>query len=188
MKCSVENCESGVVSGGLCVKHYTRFLRYGNVNTVLRPRGEALKLFTDSISASHDECISWPFTTTGRDGRPWIQYKGRRGYAAIFMCEIAHGERPEGKQAAHNCGNAGCINPNHLRWATPKENAADKVLHGTAPRGEAQGSSKLKNEDVRRIRELALTMKIKDIHALYPVVHPQQIRRIVNRKRWEHFE
>jgi hypothetical protein len=39
--------------------------------------------------------------------------------------------RPNGAQAAHSCGQASCVNPAHLRFATAVENAADKNIHGT---------------------------------------------------------
>jgi hypothetical protein len=53
------------------------------------------------------------------------------------MCEIAHGPKPApGFVAAHTCGKGreGCVNPRHLRWASQKENMADKLLHGTSNR------------------------------------------------------
>jgi hypothetical protein len=42
------------------------------------------------------------------------------------MCLLAHGEAPPGKNiVAHWCGNAKCVSPRHLRWATQQENADD---------------------------------------------------------------
>ena len=37
-----------------------------------------------------------------------------------------------GLQVRHLCGKKLCINPLHLKFGTPKENAADKKIHGTA--------------------------------------------------------
>jgi hypothetical protein len=54
--------------------------------------------------------------------------------ATRVMCKLAHGPAPTPKHhAAHSCGKGheACINPKHLRWATPRENAADAKLHGT---------------------------------------------------------
>jgi hypothetical protein len=44
------------------------------------------------------------------------------------------------------------VNPHHLRWATPTENMADMLDHGTRPRGEAHYRSKLTDDAVRQIR------------------------------------
>jgi hypothetical protein len=48
----------------------------------------------------------------------------------------------------------GCINPDHLRWATAKENREDALAHGVLPFGEKVGTSKLNPEKVRELRRL----------------------------------
>ncbi len=59
---------------------------------------------------------------------------GTRETVSAAICRYVNGPRPSPKhQAAHNCGHANCIAPRHLRWATAKENAADKQRHGTFP-------------------------------------------------------
>ena len=45
-----------------------------------------------------------------------------------------------------------CILSN-LKWATPKENASHRILHGTHLVGEKHGSAKLSDRDVATIRE-----------------------------------
>src|SRR3546814_15498376 len=69
------------------------------------------------------------------------------------MCVLAHGE-PVGDrdQAAHKCGRPKCVNPRHLRWATHRENMADKAIHGTETIDERNGKTTLTEEDVRAIR------------------------------------
>ena len=64
--------------------------------------------------------------------------------------------RRRAHQAAHSCGHGdeGCVNPSHLRWATPQENSDDMVLHGTQACGEKNGWSKLTASQVREIRGL----------------------------------
>lgn len=60
-------------------------------------------------------------------------------------------------EIAHNDGNPGNNNANNLRWATKKENQADRRIHGTSNDGERQTNSKLKEADVLRIHELYKT-------------------------------
>lgn len=49
-------------------------------------------------------------------------------FAHRVMCELFKGPPPEGYQSAHDvlCPFPHCVHPDHLRWATPLENAADK--------------------------------------------------------------
>jgi hypothetical protein len=65
------------------------------------------------------------------------------------------GPRPAGMQCRHLDGNKSNNRLSNLSWGTPKENAADKFLHGTNVEGEAnKGGGKLKELDVRKIRQL----------------------------------
>lgn len=88
----------------------------------------------ERASFSDDECLFWPF------GRNWNgygfmkPYLQRNAYAHRVMCELAHGEPPTPSHvAAHSCGrgSAGCVNPKHLSWKTPRENQLDRRAHGT---------------------------------------------------------
>lgn len=187
MKCSANDCINDANTRGLCVKHYTRFIRYGNTDTVLKPRGEARKFFYSLLDRKDDDCISWPFTWTSRDKRPWVSLgKDRNGCVARFLCEEINGKPSfEKAHAAHNCGNHACVNPSHIRWATAKENAADKEAHGTVSRGEAHGASKLTEKDVLRIRELSGTMTKTEIAKLFGI-GDMQVGRIIRRERWAH--
>lgn len=102
-------------------------------------------------------------------------------------CKSQHGDPPTPKhQAAHSCGNGhlGCVASAHLSWKTKIENEADKILHGTTNRGERQGRSKLKQDDVRRIRGLlALGKRPVEIAMAYEVT-PTLIRQIRERRVW----
>lgn len=71
---------------------------------------------------------------------------------SILVCEAFHGPRPKGHQAAHNDGRPANNTPENLRWATPKENNADKKAHGTEPMGERHPNAKLTDDLVREIR------------------------------------
>lgn len=73
----------------------------------------------------------------------------------VLVCEAWHGPAPAGgMHAAHINGDRGDNRPENLRWATPGENGADRVRHGTSPKGVANPSAKLTPELVREIRSL----------------------------------
>ena len=96
------------------------------------------------------------------------------------------GSRPPGAQCRHLDGNPLNYDLDNLEWGTPGQNAEDAKRHGTQVRGEQQGRSKLKAQDVARIRdehakgvtstELAQQFNVSR-HAIYCVV---------TRKSWKH--
>ena len=103
------------------------------------------------VNYEGDECLAWPFSCLP-DGR--AQMSGAR-YAARVMCERAHGPAPTKKhQAAHSCGrgNMGCVSPQHVRWATPKQNCDDRKMHGTHPAKARNPMARLSQDQVDAIR------------------------------------
>lgn len=62
------------------------------------------------------------------------------------------GPIPDGSFVLHSCGNAGCINPLHLRLGTAKDNSDDRDAHGKTAKGGRLPQTKLSDEDVRQIR------------------------------------
>jgi hypothetical protein len=60
--------------------------------------------------------------------------------------------RPEGMEGCHNDGNPANNALSNLRWDTPKGNHADRKKHGTNGQGESNGSAKVTEADVRKIR------------------------------------
>ena len=180
--CSVGECGKASFRRGLCSAHYTRLIRHGSTDVIKKPRGEAIKFFNAAIEKRTSECIEWPYTKT--KGYPWVSYEGKGWYAHRLACFLIHGEPPSrDHQSAHSCGNNVCINPAHIRWATPKENASDKIIHGTSARGERQGSSKLTEDDVREIRYLEGIISVAKLAKRFDV-GAVQIRRIQKRERW----
>jgi hypothetical protein len=105
---------------------------------------------TESFS---DECVEWPFRQLAQ-GYGYVRVAKKKIYAHRYAC-AQHGQ-PTGTrwQAAHSCGNRLCINPNHLRWATPQENVDDTKRMGRTRKGEDHPFAELSKCDVLEIREL----------------------------------
>lgn len=154
--CSVEGC-SNPPNGkkGMCNAHYLRQYRHGDPNTLLRSANGSVEQWVQQhLEYDGDGCLTWPFAT-GRDGRGRINNPDYP-QAHRYICFLVNGPPPSDiHEAAHNCGKGheGCVHPKHLRWATPVENAADRVLHGTQSSGETHHSAKLTQEQVDQIRE-----------------------------------
>jgi hypothetical protein len=62
------------------------------------------------------------------------------------------GPCPEGLEVCHGDGNKGNNVLSNLRYGTRLENAMDRALHGTDPKGERNPSAKLNEEAVADIR------------------------------------
>jgi len=102
--------------------------------------------FLEMIANPDTGCIIWPYSISN-GGYAQLVFDGRVRLGHQIACETAHGLRPAGMYAAHRCGVHACINPDHIRWATPSENTADRLLHGTY-------GWKLNAESVAEIRVL----------------------------------
>ena len=179
--CSIDGCEKAATSGnGFCGTHYARWRRHGDPlggkhNT---SPGDAEAWLQDHASFEGKECLIWPFARQ-QSGLPERLMINRKRYGAHRrMCEIVNGPPPTSNHVtAHNCGKGhlGCVNPNHLRWATQLENEADKALHGTI---------KLNEEKVRQIRNMPKTMTHESIANAYGVSR-SNITNILNGKIWQ---
>lgn len=113
-------------------------------------------------------CVAGP---TRKVGRPCQSKTSFRGYLSVtlyrdggatrrnllinrLVCLAFHGASPSPThQAAHNDGVKTNNFWRNLRWATPKENMADRKRHGNTKIGEDHWKRKLSDEAVRDIRQ-----------------------------------
>lgn len=113
-------------------------------------QGEAYAFLVAHVSYKGAECVNWPFALN--QGYGVVGVGKRTSNAHRVMCKLAHGEAPfKRADAAHECNNRSCINPNHLRWDTRAGNLADMIAAGTAPRGENHGLALLTEDQVKQI-------------------------------------
>lgn len=183
--CSILNCGKIAKARGWCDMHWARWRHHGDPLISGRTaRGIPLKFLDEALSYRGEECLRWPFS--GSRGYGSLCIGGRTQEAHRVICEEINGPPPTPEhQAAHRCGQGkqGCIAPNHLSWKTPKENEADKLIHGTMARGERQGSSKLNREEVLAIRKLSGSMSHRLIGEKFGV-SKGLVSYIIARKRW----
>ena len=180
--CAVDGCNRRPYCKGYCTAHYQQFRKYGDPLGRAKTRMDWLR---DHVDHSGSECLMWPFAqNTG--GYCRVTIKSKIHVASRVMCELRNGPPPtESHQAAHSCGKGsdGCLNPNHLYWATRSENEADKVEHQTSNRGARQGLSKLNAVDVLGIRLLCRSRMQKEVAAEFGVTR-SAVCAIVRRKNW----
>jgi hypothetical protein len=102
-----------------------------------------------------------------------------------LVCAAFHGPRPEGKQAAHNDGRKGNNAASNLRWATPTENSADMLSHGTVLNGQRNHLARLSEAQVIEIRRKLTTAGPTQIAREYGVT-PECIMAIRSGRTWKH--
>lgn len=119
------------------------------------------------------------------EGYPQVELAGRSYHVHRLVLEAFAGPCPEGHECAHNDGDRQNSRLSNLRWATRKDNHADKQRHGTVfrPTGELGTAAKLKAEQVAEIRRIGRSESQKSLAARYGV-RQQQISRILRREQW----
>lgn len=181
------NPKSPKAAKGLCNSHYWQMHKGRELTPLSYRRNQCMPWIEEHSTYEGDDCLKWPFSVSDK-GYASVKRDGASGAACPVMCEIAHGPKPSPiHEAAHSCGKGheGCINPKHLRWATPKENAEDKKLHGTYKVGADLPWAKLTDEDVLEIRALNGVLSQAKIGKLFGVAQ-STVFKILHGQRWGH--
>lgn len=136
MICIIPNCNKTAARRGLCHMHHRRQRKGMDMSApqMIASPGEPLAYLLALIGHVGDECVPWPFARS----KAGYGNLGGKTSAHRKMCMLAHGDPPStAHDAAHSCGKGhlGCVNPNHVRWATKRENQLDRNRHGTTNRG-----------------------------------------------------
>lgn len=187
--CSIESCGKKVVGFGYCNKHYARFKRHGDPNYVnpKKSYGTPRERFENKFKkSSTKECWEW---LGNKDkcgyGRFFKEGKLTSYLSHRFSYELYIGDIDEGYCVCHLCDNTSCVNPSHLFLGTHKDNMNDRDNKKRCQRGEKSGVSKLKEEDVKGIRESNL--KSSKLEIMYGVSR-STISLIKSRKSWRHIK
>jgi hypothetical protein len=154
----------------------------------------------------------FPKYRVGRDGSVWSRHRGhwRRlrvfesgsGYPAVSLCRGGKqwqtnihrlvltafvSQCPDGHECRHLDGNPRNNRVENLAWGTPAENAADRIRHGTTPRGENHSRAKLTDDLAREVLWLYenVTQNRSEI-ARRLGVGRTAIARVLNGETWSH--
>jgi hypothetical protein len=189
-QCSIPDCDGVMYCKKLCSRHYWRQHRTGSTDIVSVMgvgETESQKFWSKvAITSNPDRCWEWQAGIYKGIGYGQSNRNGKSIGAHRHAWLLVTGEMPS-KHILHSCDNRRCVNPKHLRDGTPQENYDDMVNRGRRvyTRGEAFGSAKLREADIRSIR--ADNRHQGEIAKQYGV-DQGLISRIKTRKIWKHVE
>ena len=158
--CSYPDCGRPHDSRGYCHQH-AYLLRTGQPLKPLAKRGccgginrqtpdEAVAVIRRRSVTTADGCQVWTGATT-RNGYGQISINGRQHRIHRLMLERAIGPPPSAlHHAAHRCDVSPCWNPDHLYWATPRQNSIDASARGRS------GGQRLTADQAAEIHRRAL--------------------------------
>lgn len=113
-----------------------------------------------------------------------VNNKNKKFYVHVLVAAAFLGPKQPDHNVRHLDGSRTNNFVSNLAYGTQKENMADAIAHGTTPRGEKNGQSKLSKEDVERIMYLSSRGFSSDrIATLYPVGR-RHISKILKKERW----
>ncbi len=109
----------------------------------------------------------------------------KRLYVHRLVARAFLGESPPGKVVNHIDSNKLNNHPSNLEYITQSENCKHAQKLGLFTRGERNHAAKLKEQDVREIRDLRGIFTVRKLQEIYGV-DCGVISEIQTRKRWKH--
>ena len=96
--------------------------------------GELVSWYLEHRAESAGACLRFTGSMRGRHYAK-VTWNGKDHDLHRLICEWRHGPTlfpGRSSMALHRCGNAWCINPEHIEWGDARMNYADAVRHGNA--------------------------------------------------------
>jgi hypothetical protein len=150
----------------------------------IRIHANVQDLLARTIRNEQSNCLEWQGSRRSF-GHGELRVNSRNDSVHRLMATLIYGE-PNGRYALHSCDNPPCINPDHLRWGSQKENLLEMQAKGRKfiAYGEQTTSSKLTIADVREIRQLFPSLNKSELARMYGVTQPT-IRKVVENITWQ---
>jgi len=153
-----------------------------------QPKPDVRTRFWSRVAIDPTPKACWMWTaSTDANGYGAFSFGGNTKAHRVAYT-LSKGPIPNGLVILHSCDNPRCVNPDHLRAGTQRENVADMDARGrrASTAGEKHGRSKLTEPDVLAIRARAADGERADVLASEYGVKRNAIYQIVTRTRWAH--
>lgn len=126
-----------------------------------------------------DNCINWNGAKNKAGyGITWFKNKWAYAHRAVVNAV-------KGQVVQHTCDNPSCVNPEHLKIGTHKDNSQDMVNKNRQIKGAGSHLSKLLDEHVLDIRFLHGKYSSREVAKMYNI-SKTNVLDIWNRKIWKH--
>jgi hypothetical protein len=142
-----------------------------------------MERFEEAWEEDRNGCWIWKMAPVGKYGQWYLDKKFMLAHRAAWI--LYRGPIPRNVLVLHSCDVPLCVNPNHLRLGTYRDNAHDAISRGRFVRGEKHGMSKLTAADVLAIRASSEPCSV--LIDRYGIVQ-SAISAIKLRKSWSHIE
>ncbi len=130
-------------------------------------------------------CSLWTGATNRKGyGQVWFRGSMRQVHRVVY--EAVWGAIPEGHMVMHLCDEPGCVNPDHLRTGTARDNARDRDRKGRVQRGARHGLAKLTEAKVRELRALYNQGCTSGVLAKRFGLSVSAVGQVVRRETWRH--
>lgn len=142
------------------------------------------------LEKQENGCVKCLSHCTDKDGYVRINYNRKQDRLFRVLYEQNNEKIPKGMVLRHLCNNAWCVNVEHLKVGTQKENYQDMVDCGRSPKGrknfkisgEKNKNHKLTEEQVKTI--YLSKLKYRELAEIYNVSETT-INDIKNKKWWK---
>lgn len=122
--CSIKGCAHPVRNRGWCSTHYQRWCKHGDANYDRAAHLASAVPARFWAKVERDEGGCWRWLGVMNDSGYGLLGVGARNVRAHRLSwELHNTPVPDGMQVDHMCRNRGCVNPSHLRLASPKQNS-----------------------------------------------------------------
>ncbi len=155
--CNVKDCDNPENKKGYCTTHYYRFVRHGSPLIAKRNRGAGKnqeERFWSRVALTADSNKCWEWQGCLNESGYGIICYNRKMIKAHRLAWFYVNKKYPDRLLLHSCDNTKCVNPNHLREGTAKENSADMLLRGRNLFGEKSTTAKLTEVNVKEILKL----------------------------------
>lgn len=185
--CTVEGCDNRSRRYTYCVKHASRYERYGDPLKLSHRKGRTpMQRFREFVRVAPSGCHEWQGGKL-TNGYGSFRYENKSWPAHRWLWVYTHGPIEPGLLVRHKCDNPKCTNLEHLELGTTAQNSSDMVERKRSLFGERNNDAKLTEVQAREIKSLVSEHRggYAQIAARYGVT-PGAVSHIANGRTWKH--